>query len=79
MDGYYNHEPKQGWIAEQYGKGMVTLDFSGLYCASFYFIILSFSSIGYGDIVARTETEFAYNIIVQIIGIGVYSYMIGTI
>lgn len=47
--------------------------------ASLYFIILSFSSIGYGDITPGTDMEYQYTLIVQMCGIGVYGYMIGTI
>jgi len=43
-----------------------------------YWVIASFSSVGYGDIKGHTKTEWLYQLVVEMIGIALYGYMIGT-
>jgi len=50
-----------------------------LYISSIYFIITSFTSIGYGDIHGYTKWEQEFLLLMLIVGIGFYGYMIGTI
>lgn len=50
-----------------------------MYIAAVYFVLLTFSSIGYGDFTPITEMEYIYTLVVQMAGIGIYGYMIGTI
>jgi hypothetical protein len=50
-----------------------------LYISSIYFIITSFTSIGYGDIRGYTKWEQEFLLLMLIVGIGFYGYMIGTI
>lgn len=77
--GMHLDQEETGWITTNVAKGLITRDFPALYVASLYFIILSFSSIGYGDITPGTDMEYQYTLIVQMCGIGIYGYMIGTI
>ena len=49
-----------------------------LYISSIYWVIASFSSVGYGDIKGFTTEEYMYQILIEMIGIGFYGYMIGT-
>ena len=43
-----------------------------------YWVITTFTSIGYGDIKGHTDNEFIFQMIVEMIGIAFYGYMIGT-
>lgn len=45
---------------------------------SIYWTITSFSSVGYGDITGTTKSEYIFQMIVEMIGIGFFGYMIGT-
>jgi len=47
----------EGWIKEENDNLMLSLDFESLYIASFYWVITSFSSIGYGEIIPMTQGE----------------------
>jgi len=47
----------EGWIKEENDNLMLSLDFESLYFASFYWVITSFSSIGYGEIIPMTQGE----------------------
>ena len=42
-------------------------------------MITSFSSIGYGDIKAQTHNEMQFVLVLEMVGIGFYGYMLGTI
>lgn len=50
-----------------------------LYISAFYWIIASFSSVGYGDITPQTESEMTFALFIEMLGICVFGYMIGTI
>lgn len=49
-----NHD---GWINALYGDNMIKLDFWSFYIASFYWVITTFTSVGYGDIRGYTFDE----------------------
>jgi hypothetical protein len=53
-------------------------DFDSLYITSVYFIITTFSSVGYGDVYGDTLLEWIFQIILEMLGIIVFGYMIGT-
>jgi hypothetical protein len=58
---------------------MIQYEFGAIYAASFYWIITTFSSIGYGEILATTRLELEFALLVEMLGIVVFGYMIGTI
>ena len=60
------------------GRG-VTTDLSSLYVVAVYYIITSFSSVGYGDVLSTTVHETEYTMFIEMLGIGVFGYMIGII
>lgn len=44
-----------------------------------YFIMTSFSSVGYGDVTGTELTEYLYQCVIEMLGIGVFGYMTGMI
>jgi hypothetical protein len=69
----------RGWIHEAgLAVGQAT-DYWSVYIISVYFVITSFTSIGYGDIKAHAPDEHLFLILLMMVGIGFYGYMIGTI
>lgn len=46
-----------GWIIGLISKGIQLDDFFSLYITSLYWVITSFSSVGYGDVVGLTDRE----------------------
>lgn len=44
-----------------------------------YWAITTFATIGYGDITPLNVPQIAYTIVVEIIGVGMFGYMIGNI
>lgn len=66
-----------GWIM----LGNIRPDFSaaGNYLRAYYWVITTFATIGYGDITPVNVPQIAYTIGVEIIGVGMYGYMIGNI
>jgi hypothetical protein len=53
-------------------------NFESLYITAVYFVITTFSSVGYGDVYGDSEMEWVFQIILEMLGIIVFGYMIGT-
>ena len=68
----------KGWIVMLVDQNMQQNDFDSLYITSVYFIITTFSSVGYGDVYGDTLMEWTFQIILEMLGIIVFGYMIGT-
>ncbi len=49
------------------------------YLRAFYWVITTFATIGYGDITPLNVPQIAYTIVIEIIGVGMFGYMIGNI
>jgi hypothetical protein len=66
-----------GWII----LGNIRPDFNAPenYLRSFYWVITTFSTIGYGDITPMNVPQIAYTILIEVIGVGMFGYMIGNI
>jgi len=39
----------------------------------------SFSSVGYGDVTGQTSYEYLYQMLIEMLGIGIFGYMTGLI
>ncbi|MFW6368691.1 MAG: ion transporter [Spirochaetota bacterium] len=64
------------WIG---GTGDQELGHAENYLQAIYWTTTTLTTIGYGDITPRTPGQTIYTIIVQIIGAGLYGFVIGTI
>lgn len=66
-----------GWIV----LGNIRPDYSAPenYLRAFYWVITTLATIGYGDITPMNVPQIAYTIVVEIIGVGMFGYMIGNI
>lgn len=71
-------EHQDGWIVGLIAKRIQLDDFFSLYITSLYWVITSFSSVGYGDVVGLTELENFFQMLVEMAGIGFFGYMVGT-
>lgn len=73
---YDNHHT--GWVWLMMDKGIQHNEFMPLYITSFYFVITTFSSVGYGDVVGLTKEEYIFQMFVEMVGIGFFGYMVGS-
>jgi voltage-gated potassium channel len=66
-----------GWIV----LGNVKPEYNAAenYLRAFYWVITTFATIGYGDITPANIPQIAYTICVEIVGVGMFGYMIGNI
>lgn len=55
-----------------------SLDFKSIYITSFYWVIMTFTSVGYGDVTGSTILEYVYQVVVMMVGICFFGYMTGT-
>jgi hypothetical protein len=53
--------------------------FPTIYLSSIYFLLTTVTSVGYGDIIGNTFTEFCFQIIILLVGIIAYSWLISSI
>ncbi len=67
-----------GWVALGAGDigGEWRSDHSLLYLRSFYWAVTTIATIGYGDITPVTAIQTIYTIFVEIVGAGIYGYII---
>lgn len=66
-----------GWIA--LGKLDDKTDHLTHYIKALYWTITTITTIGYGDITPTTNTQTIYTMFVQLIGAGMYGYIIGNL
>ena len=80
--GQYNYEEYEtGWIDRAEKENMVFVEKGGfwiLYSTDFYWVITTFTSVGYGDIIGVTDFEYFYKMIVEMVSICFFGYMLGT-
>lgn len=50
---------------------------SYVYCASLYHATMTLTTIGYGDIIATTDTERWFSVALQLVGASLYAYIVG--
>ena len=73
----YDHN--DGWIVNNVEVSKIQdSDFQSLYITSVYWVITTFSSVGYGDVYGHTKYENKFQMLVQMIGIAMFGYMTGT-
>ena len=67
----------KGWIHALRENGIQQPGMKNLYTSSLYFIITSFTSVGYGDIKGNTELEYWYQLLIELVGLGFFGYLTG--
>lgn len=70
---------KDGWIYQNVQAEIQLEDFFSLYISSLYWVLTSYSTVGYGDIRGYTKLEMILQILVTMIGICLFSWMSGLI
>lgn len=52
---------------------------TGIYVTAVYWVITTLTTVGYGDYKGYTPTEYLFQMVVEFLGIGVFSYLMGSI
>lgn len=78
---FENHD---GDAAESGGKGsnkpnFDSEDITAVYIRAIYFIITTLTTVGYGDFKGFTNNEYLFQMAVEFIGIGFFSFLMGSI
>ena len=50
-----------------------------LYIQAIYWVVTTLTTVGYGDFKGYTSVEYSFQMIVEFLGIGVFSYLMGSI
>lgn len=54
-------------------------DIKSIYTVAIYWVITTLATVGYGDYKGYTEYEYLYSMAVEFIGIGFFSFLMGSI
>ncbi|MBU2493536.1 MAG: cyclic nucleotide-binding domain-containing protein [Bacteroidetes bacterium] len=74
---HFAHWISCGWLAL---KGIdITSDFATNYISSLYWCITTLTTVGYGDITPNNNLQMLYTIFTEILGVGMYGYVIGNV
>jgi len=81
---YYVEEASNSWVVQTTVDSFSTLESDGVttvdkYVASWYFAVMTMSTIGYGDISPVTSTERIICNFMMLVGAGIYAYIVGSI
>jgi hypothetical protein len=76
-NGINENQENQGWIIKLIDEGMLNDEYWSKYICAFYWVITTFSSIGYGDVIGNTNTENLFTMFVEMMGICFFGYIIG--
>jgi len=72
-------EHGDGWIDKTRQDERQELDLLSLYITSQYWVFTSYTSVGYGDITGTSYVEYLYQMLIEMLGIGIFGYMTGLI
>jgi hypothetical protein len=61
------------------GFKLVNTNAESVYVTSFYWVITSLTTVGYGDYKGYTTVEYLFQILIEFLGIGVFSYLMNSI
>eukprot|EP01137_Pigoraptor_chileana_P025962 Opistho-2@96234 len=77
IDGNLTHCRRNGWVSASDGQ-IGDSKFSA-YISSLYWTVCSMTSVGYGDILAQNDYERIYACIVMILGVCLFSFVMGNV
>ena len=66
------------WAALGYREDAFSTSFE-IYLRAYYFVTTTIATVGYGDISARTIGQTGFVIFVELVGVGIYGFVIGNI
>jgi hypothetical protein len=68
-----------GWLALGSGNAEITSVLLDNYIKAFYWAMTTLTTVGYGDISAKTNPQMLYAATTQIVGVGVFGYVLSNV
>ena len=60
-------------------NGLEKMSFIDIYIGATYYIVMTVTTVGYGDVLGKTKNEILFQIIMIIVGTCIYSWMISSV
>lgn len=79
---YVGKTTECSWLNWCEDNGQIKVEYTEwwkIYIISFYWVITTLTTVGYGDFKGYTPIEYLIQMIVEFLGIGVFSYLMGSI
>ena len=70
-------DSEEGWVKAN--SDLLSPEVFWVYIAAYYWVIETFSTVGYGDIGGSTTGELIFTMMLYIIGIGFFGWMLGSL
>ena len=70
---------EEGWRVEKAHLIADPTSEVDIYITSIYYIFLTFTTVGYGQITPSTEDEYLYSLLIELVGIVFFVYFMGNV
>ncbi|CAI2372725.1 unnamed protein product [Moneuplotes crassus] len=79
INSYFGKTQEDGWVNKNKGLLRENYNHFDIYIAAVYWTMTTFTTIGYGDFTASTNSEYLMQCFIMLMGIGFFGYIVGNV